>query len=225
MTLRLITRLFITLIATALLAACDAEQGVDGSVSMTLTDIVTFEGNSGSQATYTYRVADDSPLITLTASAPLTTAGISKGDRVVLNYVPQSGAPRTSGPIRVLSAWRITQGSVKEWHADFDPWNQDSVYIYSAWRSGTYINLHVRLTYSAEPRIYALALVPGTGSTAWPELRLVHRLATAADSFQRDYFSSFSIAALWDRPGVKGVKLHVADSNLRRSVFTFPKAQ
>jgi len=118
----------------------------------------------------------------------------------------------------------VTQSAVTtEWRDEYDAWDKDRVYVYSAWRTGRYINVHVRLTYSPEPRIFCLAVDPSTLGTAWPDVYLVHVIDGDVDNHDRAYYASFDIDAVWSRPGVEGVRLHIANSNLDKQIFTFPK--
>lgn len=216
----------ITVVLAALALSSCGEEGVDGPVAMVMTDIVTFEGNIGERSSFRYQVADDSPEIVLTGDTPVTQEEIKRTDRVLLSYIPASGVPRESGTVRVLGVARINQSTVlTKWKSDFEPWDRDSVYIYSVWRTGRTLNFHLRLPYSAEPRIYALAVAPSGGTREWPEVRLVHQLAKPTVSFEREYYASFSIAPVWDSEEVKGVTLRVANSNLDKQIFTFAKGK
>ncbi len=97
------------------------------------------------------------------------------------------------------------------------------MFLYSAWRTGTYINFHLRLTYSNDPRIFNLVLDPATRESETPEFYLVHIMAEETDYHDRAYFASFDIGEIWNAPGIKGVKIHIADTNLNKDVFTFYK--
>lgn len=222
--LRLSLRLASLIILPVILVACSDEEGVNGPVAAQLWDIVTYEGpasgNSGS--TFTFRQVDDSPLVTLTSDKQLEDA--ESGTRMMIRYIPESGEAYTDSRINLLSAARINNGPAEtEWKKDYDDWNRDKVYIYSAWRSGTYINFHLRLTYSAEPRIFALVLDPATRDSAMPEFYLVHIMAKPTDYHDRAYFASYDIAEIWNDPATSGVKIHVADTNLNKDIFTFYK--
>ena len=207
------------------LASC-GESGVDGEVEMSCTDIVTFEGNEGDNAVFSFQKVDDSPLITLTSRRTLDYEGLEPGCRMLIRYNPPDNQAYTSGLITLLGAKVITQSALfTEWSADFDGWDNNPVYLYSAWRTGSYLNVHVRLTYSTEPRVFCLAANPETLDSPWVDVYLVHRLPCDTDSFERAYYASFDLSPVWERPEVEGIRLHVANSNLDKHIFTFPRSR
>lgn len=206
------------------LSSCRDDDGVDGPVSMQLWDIVTYEGrnsnNSGS--VFTFRQVDDSPLVTLTSD--ITLKEIEQGQRLMIRYIPENGKAYTSDRISLLSASKINDGKAEtEWKSDYDIWNRDKVYLYSTWRTGSYINFHLRLTYSKEPRMFNIVLDPKTKDSETPEFYLVHIMAQETDNHDRAYFASFDIDEIWNAPTTKAVKIHVANTNLNKEIFTFQK--
>lgn len=212
------------------LAACSDEEGVDGPVDFTLTDIVTYEGDDAQgHSVFSLIKVDDTPEVTLTSErsigyTPSPDEGRPEHPRLLLSYMPESGKAYTSGPVTLRSASLINQGPlVTEWKEEYDAWNRDPVYLLSAWRSGCYLNFRVRLTYSRDPRLFCLAAAPSTLETAWPELYLVHILAEPTDYHDRAYYASFDISQVWNRPDVEGVIVHVNNSNLDKHIFTFTK--
>lgn len=214
--------LLLSAVMTFMLASC-GEDGVDGPVEMTCTDLVTFTGNTGSHATFTFQKMDDSPEITLTAQSAISDE-IEAGTRLLINYIPQDNKAYTSGPVTLLGGRVVTQSAITtEWRDEYNAWDKDKVYVYSAWRTGRYINLHVRLTYSPEPRIFCLAADPSTLGSAWPDVYLVHVIGADVDNHDRAYYASFDINDVWSRPEVEGIRLHVANSNLDKQIFTFAK--
>lgn len=211
--------------AVVLLSLCSCgEDGVDGPVKMTCTDLVTFSGNVGERATFTFQKMDDSPEITLTAQSTLASDDIEVGTRLLISYIPEGNQAYISGPVTLLGGRVVTQSAITaEWRDEYDAWDKDKVYVYSAWRTGPYLNVHVRLTYSAEPRIFCLAADPATLNSAWPEVYLVHVIDGDVDNHDRAYYASFDISEVWSRPSTEGIRLHVANSNLDKQIFTFAK--
>lgn len=213
------------LLGIGALTSCSDDEGVDGPVDMQLWDIVTYEGaqSAGSGSVFTFRQVDDSPLVTLTSDRALKE--VDKGTRMVIRYVPESGKPYVSGNINLISAARINQGPAeKEWKDEYSKWDRDKVFLYSAWRTGSYVNFYLRLTYSTEPRVFALVLDPATAESEIPEFYLVHIMSEPTDYHDRAYFASFDIGEIWARDGVSAVKIHVANTNLDKDIFTFRKA-
>lgn len=211
--------------AILLFALCSCqEDGVDGQVSMTCTDIVTFAGNDNGNALFTFQKVDDSPLITLRSQISINTDEYPAGTRMLISYNPPENRAYTSGDVRLIGARTITQSAIyTEWSPDFDAWDRDPVYVYSTWRTGNYLNVHVRLTYSTEPRLFCLAADPATLDTPWPDVYMVHTMASETDNHDRAYYASFDLSPVWDQPGVEGIRLHVANSNLDKHIFTFAR--
>lgn len=224
------TRPSLHLFAIAMLAlctwSCRNQDGPD-EVWPEVEDIVTFEGNNSRGAVLTFNRVDDSPLITLQAQVPLTGEGMTPGTRLLARYRPASGRPYTSGDIELTGTKEINNGPLRIGDlTEFPDWDRDGVYVYSLWRSGSYINLFCRLTYDRQPRVFMLMLDEATEGDPVPQLYLVHTLATdGVNSHDRQAMASFDIANLWDRPGVQAVDIHVANTNLTDAgVFTFAKA-
>ena len=216
----------ITALAAIIMAlcSCSADQGVDRPVEMQLWDIVSYEGTANSEggSIFSFRQVDDTPLITLTSGQTLS--GPKAGERMMLRYIPESGKAYSSGPIKLINASKVNQGTVEtEWKNEYDIWNRDRVYLYSVWRSGEYLNFHLRLTYDKEPRVFKIVTDPKTIGSEYPEIYLVHIMSAPTDYHDRGYFASFDIGPIWKRSEVKGVKVHIADTNLNKQLFTFEK--
>lgn len=222
MTKATIRLLLVTLIMSVTLSCAD--EGVDGPVGIPLWDIVTFEGNIDGHANFSFRQVNDTPLITLVADRAIPADDLEGGERMYISYLPESNTSYTSGPVTLYSAAIINQAPMETAPIiDLPDWNRDPVYVYSAWRSGTYINLHVRLTYDREPRTFCLVADEATISSPTPDIYLVHTMAQPSDYHDRVYYASFDISDIWERPDVTGVRLHIANSNLDKGIFTFNK--
>lgn len=209
--------------------ACISDKGYDGPIEMTYWDIATFEGNIDGSAQFTVRQVNDSPEATLYADRIIPIPAEGEGDdptgkRVFISYVPESNKPYTSGQISLRSAAVINQSPLRiESISEYPEWARDKVYLYSAWRTGSYINFHVSITYDREPRIFCIVADEQTIGTSCPELYLVHIMAEPTDYHERRYYASFDISEIWERPEVLGVNLHVSNSNLDKQIFTFRK--
>lgn len=212
--------------ALALLAAsCSVnDDTVDGPVQMSLSDIVTFDGNAGGRARFSFQQVDDSPMVNLVAQGELKSDDLEEGDRLYIVYIPESGKPYTSGNITLRGASLINCGDVVETEmSEMADWNRDKVYVLSLWRSGTYVNLHCRLTFSKDPRIFRLSADPATLGSAYPDLYVHHELPAGTDNYDHNYYASWNMAAVWNLPTTEGVRVHVANSNMPQCIFEFRK--
>lgn len=217
-------RFFILLPLLLLVLSC-REEGIDGEVEIPLTDIVTFTGNRDGKAEFTLVKVDDTPVVSLTADRAVNVEEERIPGRMLITYIPDGGKAYESGPVRLLSASLINYSPVgTEWRDEYDRWDADGVFLYSIWRSATDINIHVRLTYTREPRLFTLVADPATLDTPMPDLYLVHVLPEGTDSHDRAYYASFDLSPVWDRPEVEGVRIHIANTNLDKHIFTFSKS-
>lgn len=210
--------------ALTILTGCDDSDSVNGPVDVTSWDIATFTGNSAGHATFTVSPGDDAPVAILTADRTLESENIKPGDRVYIAYVPADNRPYTTCSITLLTVSRINQADVEA--VDFNPndgWDKDPVYLLTAWRTGTYLNIYCRLPYSTEPRIFTVTADRATVGTPRPQLYLHHTLPEAVNSFSRAYYASFDISAIWNLPTTEAVDLHIRNSNLPVTTYTFPR--
>lgn len=191
----------------------------------TLYDIVTFVDNTESGAKFTLQQSGDSPLITLLArGTTLDKESIEPGKRVFIGYIPASGEPYTSGDITLIGASAINNDVLRIAPLDSVPsWDNDPIYLNSIWRTGKYINIYCRVSYSDEKRAFILLVDKATYDDAVPQLYLVHNLLGEPQSFTRRAYLSVDISALWDKESCQGVTIHLNDSNLPQNTYTFNK--
>ncbi len=224
-TLRNIIPLILPVFIMAFSSCSVNDNTYDGEVTATLYDIVTFTGNDNGQAVFTFNQVDDSPEVTLRANGTLDDKRIEPGKRIYIAYQPVHGKAYVSDDIRLYSLASINNGTIntEESIADFPEWDRDKVYLLAAWRSGKYINLQTRLVYTKEPRKYRLVGDPETFGDHYPDVYLLHQLNEETDNFQRTFYASFDISPIWELPTCRGITLHISNSNLKQTIFTFNK--
>lgn len=217
-------RFVIVVFCISMLASCLNRGTIDGEVEMSFTDVATYEGRlPGDSMKFTLRQNDDSPLVTLACQGHFKDS-VACGQRMVITYIPESGKAYTSGTAYLVGAAEISGGmSVSGDIADYPLWNRDSVYVYSMWRTGEYINLHSRLVYSKKPRVLKMLVDSATADSAVPTAYVVHCLDTVTDYHDRAYYVSWDIKEIWEKPGCKGLKVRVANTNLPQQEFQFMK--
>lgn len=210
-------RIFVAMMAAVLAWGCSSDEPTD---SVTLYDIVTFEGDSDHGARFSFRKNGDSPLVELVAAGRrLNSEAVAEGDRVLIAYTPVSGEAYRSGDIELKGVSLINGGDMRR--GGTDGWDATPVYVNSLWRSGTYINLECKLDYADDKRRFYLALDEATAAEPVPDLYIVHDMGTLPPNFGRRIYASWDISAVWDVPECQGVTVHVNDSNrdLRPVVF------
>lgn len=216
--------LLVSLMALLAAVSCVNSDTIDGEVSVTTWDIATFHGNIDGLSTFAVSPGGDSPEATLTSVTHVDEEKISAGSRVYIAYIPQARDPYVSCDINLLSISSITDSEVKS--ETFDPaggWDADPVYIITLWRTGRYINVYCRLPYYKEPRRFSLIADASTVKSARPQLYLEHALPEEVNSFSRAYYASFDISDVWDLPSTEAVDIHVNNSNLPVTLYTFSK--
>ena len=214
---------FLPALMLIILAAVSCSRpGIDADVAMDYAEIVTYEGMRDGKSVFTFRKVDDSPLITLTSRQTFD-EDIAPGTRMLIGYTNSTNEPFVSGPVDLYMARRITQSAaVTTWEDVYDLWDIDPVWLNSMWRSGEYINLRVRLTYTTEPRLFALVLEPRTAQTEWPTFYVAHVMTEYPDYHDREYYASFDISEFRAKEGIKGVRVVINDTNIGKQIFTFP---
>lgn len=218
------TRLFLLLPAMTLaVALTGCGDDVPYSDTATLYDIVTYGGSEDGVAIFAMRASNDSPLLTLTATGVDVDPAIGEGDRMLLGYIPASGVPYTSGEVSVVSMGAINNVPMKEDAIADIRWDADPIYLNSIWRTGCYINVYCRVSYSAKPRLLSLVADRETLGDPVPQLYLVHDLLGEPDSYTRRAYLSVDVSDVWRLETCRGITVHVADSNLPTTEYTFMK--
>ncbi len=206
-------------------AGCINADTVDGPVDMTVYNIVTFEGNEPG-ATFTYCPPGTDTPLTLRSPSAIDTAQAAPGTRVLLGYVPAS-ASAAGGEITVMALGRVTMPALTGTKGEPRGWDTDGVWVTSVWRSGQYVDMRLRLPYSTDARVFALAVDSTTLGSPVPKLYLCHTLpegVTPESTFSRNYYVSVRVSPVWNRPEVEGIEINIANTNLpSQRKFTFMK--
>ena len=209
--------------ASAALTGCVNADTIDGPVEMTVYNIVTFEGNEPG-ATFSYCPPGTDTPLTLRSAEAIDPEQATAGKRVIIGYVPARDA---SGTIALKALARVTMPELTGCQGVPRGWDADGVWVTSVWRSGQYVDMRLRLPYSAEPRMFALAVDSTTLGSPVPRLYLCHKLpegVTADATFSRNYYVSACVSPVWDRPEVEGIEINIANTNLPSlRQFTFMK--
>lgn len=190
-------------------------------------DFVTVRSASSNGAVFTFRKENDSPLVTLTTGQSFAQSGIKEGERIVINYAPESGEQYASGPVTVYQAV-ATEGKggapAEKTASETRNWASDRVSMALVQRSGEYINLIFRASTMGDPKECAVYVDAETIGTETPHLHLIFEAANAAMGNEYYFYSSYSIAELWNAPTTKSVRIYYADMLLPQNYTEFVKA-
>lgn len=206
------------------LTGCLDHDTFDGSVTPQVQTLATFEGNSPDGARFSYIAQGDGPIINLQASVSVDTVRLHNGDRVLLTYLPKEN----EGKISLISVVRVNGGTLYKEDAEaLKGWDADPLFVEAVWRTGTYINLRCKLLWAPESRRYRLEVDSTTIGCKVPDLYVAHAIPDSTDrttAYMATNYASFDMQQLWDEPGVRGVKIHVNNSNLPdKNEFIFLK--
>lgn len=214
--------LMVAMLAAIMLTACRDDDGARNHDYM-YCDIVTVESASEADGTlFTMQRYDDSPLISYTDSKWVAPEKIV-GQRVLIYYYTESDRPYESGEVKTVSVKQITNGAVAGGDPTSPQWNADAVFLNSIWRTGIYLNMRMRVSYSAKPRYFALTADETTLNSEQPQLYLVHNLDGEPQSYMSEIYASFDLSFVWDKASCRSVCVHVFDSNRPEQTYVFSK--
>ncbi len=189
----------------------------------TLYDIVSLVSNDDNTAIFQFCKNGDSPTITLTADN-VTLDSYQIGERMLLAYIPQSGTAYKDDRISIMGITSIFNDRLRETRISSVPdWDRDHISLYSLWRTGNYINMHCKLTYTSTASTFSMVLDEDTSGDEYPDLYMIFRMQNEEENFERNFYASIDISSIWDKPSCKGVTIHLNNSNLDRDTFTFDK--
>lgn len=220
---------FIILALSMSLSGCNGNTGPFQEEFVSY-DIVCFDNQSNnSGATFSlYKPDADVKIEYHDPISRLDTALVKPGDRLLLGYVPE-GLPYESGRVRITGystisndALRVSENGVEQ---EMPHWRSNGIYLYSMWRTGPYLNVHGRLVYSENERTLSLVIDRHdvVDEKALPVLRLIYQSMEHLDNFEREFYASFDISALWDKDWVDGIEVRLNNTNLKQDSFIFKK--
>lgn len=220
--------LIMSIAVLAALAGCRDNDGPFAS-SARLTDIAeVVDAPEGGSRFAVMQGEDSEPAILYAPDYSLNDTDFPVGSRLLLIYhYPDPATPAySSGNITVDAVAKINNDLLRvDPIADHPEWDSSPVYLYAVWRSGNFINVHSRLTYSTSSRQFMLMVDKPTVDDDFPDLYLVHDIHDAPDSFTRQNYASFDISSLWKRKSCKGVRVNIASTNIPQKSFIFNKPQ
>lgn len=200
------------LAAGVALQGCDDKDDDGEHRQATLYDIVELTSTDAAGSTFTLWRPDADEAVTLRASGRVS--GVSAGDCLFLAYTPLNGKAYTSGDITIQAQGYVNNSALKKSTPEkLDGWDSEPVYLMSLWRAGDKVCMRLRMTYDEHARLFALVADETTLDEEYPTVYLFHRRINPDDNFARQYYAAFDVSALWSRPGCRGVRVRVNNSN------------
>ncbi len=216
--------LLITMFSLSLASCMDSDNDDYDPNKNTLYDIVTLTLSNDKGQQFQYQVNEDSEVIILTSSeVRVDTTICPVGNRLLLAYEPTSGVAQQSGTIIVQGYSTIFNDDIRaDYIKDYPDWDDDGIYLYSLWRTGTYLNLHGLAPFSNSQTL-ALMTDSATIDNEYPEVYVIYRTEQERDSYDRALYASFDIASLWNKKTCKGLNVHIKNTNLEKYEYKFVK--
>lgn len=219
----------ILLIAGAFIVSCSDDKGPFQEEFVNYDIVQLTGGNKTDGTTFGLYLPESNDPITYTDPRGLVidTNKVAVGDRLMLGYIAHNG-PYVDGVIEATGYTPILNDTLvinQESSITWDDWHTHGIYVYSIYRMGPFINVHGKVTYSDSETSLQL-IIDGediANSTSNPELYLVYSMSDDKPNFQRNFYASFDISALWANEWCREVVVNVNNINLPTSSFVFSR--
>ena len=190
------------------MASCDKHEDIDRAYTDYRYDIVTYLGQNETGAVFEYLGHGDSTAVSL--QSQVSVSDIKTNQRVLLRYDFADQKAGNHRDITVYGCNAIISDSLRQSQtADSLPRHQ--MKLRSVWRTGPYLNLRCQVEYTGKSRTFMLVADESTLASDTVHCYLVHDLRGERPTFWRDCYASFSIGALWKRPSLKCMRVHLND--------------
>lgn len=209
----------------AVTAASCSDSGDNGPADQLCENIVTFTGNSDGQAWFEYQTLDDSPVITLSVHGSLDTHKVSAGTRLLMRYsLPPGVDPAKGGTVERYSLQRVLTDTVAL--GDHAPATNRSLYLTTIRRSGEYLDIRAQMPYAPGRAISLTADMTSIGADGVAETYITAVNPPADSAYMAAATASIWIGPLWRHPEVRGIRVHLSNTNNPyRDCFTFLRKQ
>lgn len=214
----------VSLLACVVCVAC-ADNSGPYQEEFVAYDIVRFDGQSKSKgADFTFYMPNsDTPVCYNDPRGEIIdTLRVAPGNRLLLGYIPEK-EPYVDGTIHATGYSVIRNDTLCVNQAnDLDAGKlEQGIYVYSMWRTGTYLNVHGKVTFSEDSTSISLA-VNGSNLSAGsvPRLYLDYFMENPRPNFEREFYASFDVSLL-NPDDYPGFCVEVNNTNLKQNSFTF----
>ena len=192
------------------MASCDKHEDIDRAYTDYRYDIVTYLGQNDNGAVFEYLGRDDSSSIRLQSRVDVGN-DVKTNHRVLLRYNFVDPVPAANRDIEVYGCSAIFSDSLRQSPVSPDSLPRHQVKLRSLWRTGEFINLHCQVEYTNKARTLMLVADEKTLLDDTVHCYMVHDLRGERASFWRDCYASFNVGALWKRPYLQCLRIHLND--------------
>lgn len=213
----------ILLSALTLIAATGCSDEDRGPAVQLCESVVSFAGNSGGKARFEYRQIDDSPLIRLSANGTLEDTRVKEGTRLKMRYTLPTGVdPSAGGEVDIISLQLTLADTVSPVAAA--PQTLGAIYLTTIQRSGEYLDLTAQMPTVRKRRISVVVPSTPLAADGIADLYISAECEDSATAYDSPATASLWIGPVWQRQEVKGVRVHIDNSNNPyRNEFIFLK--
>lgn len=187
-------------------------------------DVMTFEGNSGGNAYFSFQALDDSGVIKVYGAGTLSGDGVNVGMRVLVTYsMPQERVYPSSGEVQLRSVGKVYQPTLEvvESLPSMDELN--AIYVNTLYRTGGYLNLRAMLA-QVQGREFRILVDEASLATGRAVIAIDTRVPEGAQGYDATSVMSADISELWDRVDIEGVDVLVNNTNnVYQRRFSFDK--
>lgn len=210
-------------IALLLLAGCN-DKNDEPSLQL-CESIVSFVENNNGKVLFEYQEVNDSPMIQLRASGRLEDSRVKKGTRLLLRYTMPTGIdPRVGGDIGFVGL-KLTLADTVSTVAEA-PEHLGAINLTTIERSGQHLNLTAEMLNVGNREITVVTPDAPLAANGIADLYISSHIEDLATAYETPTVASLWIGPVWNRSDVKGVRVHLNNSNNpHRNEFTFLKQQ
>ncbi len=203
-------------LALLVMASCDKQEDIDRAYTDYRYDIVTYLGQNDAGAVFEYLGHGDSTAVTL--QSRVSVSDVKTNQRVLLRYDFADQLASNHRDITVYGCNAIISDSLRQAQAP-DSLPRHEMKLRSLWRTGPYLNLRCQVEYTGKSRTFMLVADESSLDSDTVHCYLVHDLRGERPTFWRDCYASFSIGALWKRPSLKCMRVHLNDLTYPNTEF------
>lgn len=218
--------LFPTIYAAATLffaAACSSNDDPNAGLGDSYLTVVTLEQNGTSGSIMSFTPANDDPLITLSSETQFDSRLFKVNSRIYVQYVPLSGDPLKSGPVKIIGATNVEGGGAKPAPAPtavLDNYTTDDVTVTTLMRAGRYINMSFIASTQGDPKQCVLYIDENSLSERVPCLYFVFEGTPGINAMSYTFIGSWDIGDIWNLPDIDGIRLFYGNDIMKSELLT-----